>query len=109
MIPRMANTRRALKLAAAATATAGLLAVSGSGPAGASPLLKQCGHVDGTVAVTVTKGSVSCATARAVAKAWDKQHKPPSGFTCKTHKSDAGSGHFGVCKKGSTSIEATPE
>jgi L-fucose isomerase-like protein len=104
----MVNNKH-LRLLAAATATIGLFAVAESGSAGASASLKQCGHVDGTVAVTVLKGTVSCKTARAVAKAYDKQHTIPSGFTCKRHKVNAGAGYYAVCKKGTKSIQVTPE
>ena len=66
--------------------------------------------MDGTVAVTVTKGNISCSTARAVAKAWDKKKTVPNGYHCKTHSVNAGSGHYGVCKKGTTkTVVATPE
>jgi hypothetical protein len=104
----MHTSRRFLIVAAGVVALAcGGAEVTG---ASASSKTKQCGHVDGTVAVTVTKGSVSCKTARAVAKAWDKKKPVPDGFRCKTHKSNAGSGHFGVCKKGTKkSVTATPE
>jgi isocitrate lyase len=97
-------------LIAAATVIA--VAAGGAGVTGAdaSSNYKRCGHVDGTVAVTVTKGNVSCSTARAVAKAWDKTKTVPNGFHCKTHSSNAGSGHYGVCKKGTTkTVVATPE
>lgn len=87
--------------------SAGGVGVSG---ASASAKLVQCGHVDGTVAVTVTKGNVSCKTARAVARAWDRKTSVPDGFHCKTHRIEAGSGRFGVCKKGTTkSVTVTPE
>ena len=106
--PRMLNSRRFL------IAAAGVIAVAGGGAgitaADASSKVKQCGHVDGTVAVTVTKGNVSCRTARAVAKAWDMKKTVPDGFRCKTHSSNAGSGHYGVCTKGTTKrVVATPE
>jgi hypothetical protein len=104
----MLNSRRFLIVAAGVIA----IAVGGveAGGATASSKLKQCGHVDGTVAVTVTKGRVSCKTARAVAKAWDRNTNVPNGFHCKTHRSNAGSGHFGVCKKGTKkSVTVTPE
>jgi hypothetical protein len=103
----MLNSRRFL------IAAAGVVAVAAGGAgatgAGASPDLKQCGHVAGTVAVTVVKGNVSCTTARAVAKAWANGKTVPSGFHCKTKTSNAGSGHYGVCTKGTKKIQATPE
>jgi hypothetical protein len=104
----MLNSRRFLMAAAGAAAiAAGATGVTG---ASASGSVKQCGHVDGTVAVTVTKGIVSCTTARAVARAWDRKTAVPSGFHCRTRTSNAGSGHFGVCKKGTTkTVVATPE
>ncbi len=104
----MLNGRRFLIVAAGVIALAcGGVEVTG---ASASSTIKQCGHVDGTVAVTVTNGRVSCKTARAVARAWDKKTTVPDGFHCKTHRSGAGSGHFGVCKKGTKkSVTATPE
>lgn len=104
----MLNSRRFLIVAAGVIAVAvGGVEVSG---ASASPNHKQCGHVDGTVAVTVTKGNVSCKTARAVARAWDKRTTAPDGYHCRTHRVNAGSGHYGVCKKGSTkSVAVTPE
>ena len=104
----MLNSRRFLIAAAGAIA----VAAGGAGVTGAdaSSKYKQCGHVDGTVAVTVTKGNISCSTARAVAKAWDKTKTVPDGFHCTTHMSNAGSGHYGVCKKGATeTVVATPE
>jgi hypothetical protein len=104
----MLKSRRFLIVAAGVIAVAcGGVEVSG---ASASSKIKQCGHVDGTVAVTVTKGKVSCKNARAVAKAWDNKKTVPDGFHCKTHRSSAGSGHFGVCKKGTKkSVTVTPE
>jgi hypothetical protein len=97
-------------LIAAASAIAVAVGGAGVGIAGAHSSHKQCGRVDGTVAVTVTKGNVSCPTARAVAKAWAKKQTIPHGFHCVTHKSNAGSGHYGVCKKGATKrVQATPE
>jgi hypothetical protein len=104
----MLNSRRFLISATAVIA----VAAGGAGVTGAdaSPNYKQCGHVDGTVAVTVTKGNVSCSNARAVAKAWDKKKTVPHGFHCTTHSSNAGSGHYGVCKKGTTKrVVVTPE
>jgi isocitrate lyase len=104
----MLNSGRLLIAAAAVIA----VAAGGAGVTGAdaSSNYKQCGHVDGTVAVTVTKGNVSCSTARAVAKAWDKKKTVPNGFHCKTRSSNAGSGHYGVCKKGTTkTVVVTPE
>jgi hypothetical protein len=104
----MLNSRRFLIAAASVIA----VAAGGAGATGAaaSPSFRQCGHVDGTVAVTVTKGNVSCSTARAVAKAWDKMKTVPHGFHCTTHSSNAGSGHYGVCKKGTgKKVVATPE
>jgi hypothetical protein len=45
-----------------------------------------------------------------VAKAWDKMKTVPHGFHCTTHSSNAGSGHYGVCKKGTgKKVVATPE
>ncbi len=87
--------------------TAGGIEVSG---ASASSNVKQCGHVDGTVAVTVTRGNVSCRTARVVARAWDSKKPVPDGYRCKTHRVNAGSGRYGVCRKGTTkSVTVTPE
>jgi hypothetical protein len=104
----MLHSRRFPIVAAGVTALA-FAGVQVSG-ASASAQITQCGHVDGTVAVTVTKGRVSCRTARAVARAWDRKTPVPDGFHCKTHRSDAGSGRFGVCKKGTEkSVTATPE
>jgi hypothetical protein len=95
-----------------ATATLIAAAAGSAEFAGANAIAsryKQCGHVDGTVAVSV-KGNVSCKTARAVAKAYDKGHNNTFGFHCKTHASNAGSGHYGVCKKGTEKrIVVTPE
>lgn len=93
---------------------AGVVAVAAGGVgvtgASASSKYKQCGHVDGTVAVTVTKGTVSCKTARAVARAWDRRTTVPDGYHCRTHRVNAGSGHYGVCKKGTTkAVVVTPE
>ncbi len=104
----MRNSRRFLIVVAALMAiTAGGVAVSG---ASASSKIKQCGHVDGTVAVAVTKGNVSCRTARAVATAWDRTTPIPDGYHCKTHRVNAGSGRYGVCKKGTMkSVTVTPE
>ncbi len=95
-------------------AAAGVAAVAagGAGVTGATAAsgFKECGHVYGTVGVTVTKGHVSCKTARAVANAWAMEKRIPDGFHCKTHRSNAGSGHYGVCTKGKTeSLQATPE
>lgn len=102
----MSNSRRFLIAAASAAA----VVAGGTEIAGASTSYKQCGHVDGTVAVTVLKGNVSCKTARAVANAWANKKTVPSGFHCKTKTSNAGSGHYGVCTKGTTKkIQATPE
>jgi hypothetical protein len=102
----MLNSHRFLIVAASAAA----LAAGGVEIAGAHPSFKQCGHVDGTIAVTVTKGDVSCKTARAVAKAWANRTTPPSGFHCRTYSSHAGSGHYGICRKGTTKIvHITPE
>jgi len=104
----MLSSRRFLIVVAGVAAlAAGGVGVSG---ASASSKLKQCGHVDGTVAVTVTKGNVSCTTARAVGRAWDRKTAVPDGYVCKTHHVEAGSGRFGVCKKGTTkSVTVTPE
>ncbi len=104
----MLNARRFLIVAA------GVIAVAAggveAGGASASSRIKQCGHVDGTVAVTVTKGNVSCSTARAVARAWDRKTSVPDGYRCKTHHVMAGSGRFGVCTKGTgKSVTVTPE
>lgn len=97
-------------LIAAASAIAVAVGGAGVGVAEAHSSHKQCGRVAGTVAVTVTKGRVSCRTARAVAKAWAKKQSIPDGFHCATHRSNAGSGHYGVCKKGATKrVRATPE
>lgn len=63
---------------------AGVIAVAAGGAevdgAGAASKIKQCGHVDGTVAVTVTKGNVTCKTARAVGRAWDRRTTVPNGY-----------------------------
>jgi hypothetical protein len=109
MISLMVKPHRHLRLLAAATATIGLFAVSESGSAGASSYLKQCGHVDGTVAVTVKAGTVSCKTARSVAKDYDNGNKNPLGFHCKRHAVNAGAGYYAVCKKGGKSVQVTPE
>jgi hypothetical protein len=104
----MLKSRRFLIVAASVIAVAaGGVGVS---VASASSKHKQCGHVSGTVAVTVTKGNVSCKTARAVARAWANSTTVPNGYHCKTHRVNAGSGHYGVCKKGtSKSVTVTPE
>jgi hypothetical protein len=105
---RMLNSRRFLIVAASVTAVAA--GGVGVGAASASSKLKQCGHVDGTVGVTVTKGNVSCKTARAVGRAWDRKTTVPDGFHCKTHRIQAGSGRYGVCKKGTKdSVTVNPE
>jgi hypothetical protein len=94
----------------AALAAGGAGFAGGVALAGAHPSFKQCGHIAGTIAVTVTKGDVSCRTARAVAKAWANRTTPPSGFHCKTYSSHVASGHYGICKKGTTKIvHITPE
>lgn len=105
---RVLNSRRFLIIVAGVIAVAaGGLEVDG---AGAASKIKQCGHVDGTVAVTVTKGNVSCKAARAVARAWDRKTTVPDGYHCKTHRINVGSGRYGVCKKGTMkSVTVTPE
>jgi hypothetical protein len=105
---RVLRSRRFVLIAAGVIA----LACGGVevGSASASSKIKQCGHVDGTVAVTVTKGNVSCKTARAVGRAWDRNTTVPDGFRCRTHRVQAGSGRYGVCKKGSSkSVTVNPE
>jgi hypothetical protein len=105
----MFNSRRFLIVAAGVIAIAAG-GVEATGATASSSKLKQCGHVDGTVAVTVTHGTVSCKTARAVAKAWDRKKTIPDGYRCKTHRVNAGSGHYGVCKKGAgKTVQVTPE
>ena len=68
----------------------------------------QCGNVNHNLAV-MTKGKVSCKTAKNVARAWIKGKRRSSGFRCVKITVPVGAGYQVACKNGSKKILIIPE
>jgi hypothetical protein len=68
----------------------------------------QCGNVHHNLAV-MTKGKVSCKTAKNVARAWIKGKHRSRGFRCVKLTVPVGAGYQVACKNGSKKILIIPE
>ncbi len=68
----------------------------------------QCGNVNHNLAV-MTKGKVSCKTAKNVARSWIKGKHRSRGFRCVKLTVPVGAGYEVACKKGSKKILIIPE
>ena len=82
------------------------LAETGIAPA----KMRLCGHVDGTVVISVDRGTVPCATARKVARRYlNQQQNHPLGYTCRRYTIDVAAGFYAKCRKGANVVHITPE
>jgi len=106
----MRNSKSLRVLPAAVFVTAASVLSAGTGVAAVqrdSAELTQCGHVDGTIAVTTH--DVRCATGRAVAKSYVAGTHHLQGFTCKRHKVNVAAGWNATCTRRQAIIYVTPE